>query len=621
MGNPLEYALRGAVVGHLLGSPPLGAATFRQLKFYEPIPTRINPSPLLESWWIIAQEFGKPDLDLGDLLLNQLQYTTGSAPFARFNRQVGLLPPATGSLRNPYAHDCEAFARAAIYGLISESAAEAGKMALYDSSVDHGSVAAEVGFLVGQFVASVDLGDDVSQRAKEALGLGFPEPIGQDFLDVVTLSLTSHLTPLGFYERLAQARNLVPANDARRAWATLLFVLASEGADFDRAVTLAAGMGQVSQAVATVAGAVVGMANGSVPEMWLEPLSDEFPVGYGMRYAARPDSFSGWVRTIVSKSKRLEPLAADAPAPEVPVEASAPVPESETPVEAPVPEPVPALPSRPPMVAASKPLATHRSEIGSSDLRLAVAAEKWPVAAPIAHDLVLSLENKGELPVDIQPEVIVPPTWRMAHRMTSFRLDADETREFGCVVQAEESGNLELSANGLKLNVPVLKPEGWNLCGPFENNDGLGFDKAFPCETRTSPDEIFSGRSGHTVQWEPFPDLGFIHAVEELGFRSLPGVSYLGARVRFRREGITRVLFAASPGGKVMVDGAVVVRYLDSSPVDLSRADRFIGEFRAQGEHTILVKLIRTLTPVEPVILCFWDADGHLIVPEFLEWT
>ncbi len=142
---------------------------------------------------------------------------------------------------------------------------------------------------------------------------------------------------------------------------------------------------------------------------------------------------------------------------------------------------------------------------------------------------------------------------------------------------------------------PPLTPEGlgsltdWLLIGPFENEQGGGFDREFPPETEIKLDATYDGKD-RKVSWRRAPVPG--KASVDLGALFTPNeqcLAYALTAVSCERPTPVALRLATSDGVKVFVNGSPVLSR------DVRRARRFdqdsVGFTLPAGWSSILLKV------------------------------
>jgi hypothetical protein len=135
----------------------------------------------------------------------------------------------------------------------------------------------------------------------------------------------------------------------------------------------------------------------------------------------------------------------------------------------------------------------------------------------------------------------------------------------------------------------------WQLIGPFDNRDGIGFDAVYPPERNIDTSKTHPGKpdepKAESVGWKPYTTndrLGEVDVNTAVGpFKG--AVAYALARVESDDEREVEVRYTSRAATKVWVNGELVADnrvYHDGSEFDQYRAPAVL----APGENTILVK-------------------------------
>ena len=135
----------GKNIGGTLGAPFEWVRQVNDVKFYaqdlkgEPLP---NDDLDIQLLWVIALEETGVDVDAKRLAEYWSVYITphwAEYGNAKANMRVGLVPPLSGSLNNPYKDSCGSFIRSEIWACIAPGNPRlAARFALEDAMIDHG---------------------------------------------------------------------------------------------------------------------------------------------------------------------------------------------------------------------------------------------------------------------------------------------------------------------------------------------------------------------------------------------------------------------------------------------------------------------------------------------------
>ena len=254
-------------------------------------------------------------------------------------------------------------------------------------------------------------------------------------------------------------------------------------------------------------------------------------------------------------------------------------------------------------------------------LRLTVEYVDGVVAHPgKSLRLVATFTSAGEEELTVDPIFLGPEGWAVASKFASFRLRPGESTSFGVVLQPPAGADLAatvratLEFGGKAAILPLFGPERWYIVGPIPNIEGTGFDKPGRPEDAQTQGETFAGRSHMPVRWTEQGFAGVLFDLEPI-FASGPGIAYLWAKVRMPSEGRYRLVVAASTGALAWIDKRQLVKYHDEH-VPVPRAIQpYLAEFQATGDHVLLIKVLRNLTPLGPLVVYFLGDDGRVVRP------
>lgn len=634
MESAVRTAVMGAVAGATLGAPRRGAAAFRKMNFYEPIPARMAPSEALDAWIVWAKHVraGRTPESNGDTRHAHWTYVTHEAAFGRANLDRGLRPPLSGAFQNPLADGADALGRAAVWGLIFHGDPErAMRHAAFDAAADHTGEAVLGACAVAAMTAQADRGTTPHALLRLVHPLFPAESLSSTVLTTVVRAVGEGRDASSVFGLLP---GIIPTQDPHNCALNLghlmVGLLLGDGR-FDQTVRIVAGCGGAADQTTLAAGAIASLLQGEVPDEWSAPLGELYLSGPGLRDIEPPDTLSQLATQILAACQSAgatfgPPPAHEQPALDFTTPSEAP-PEAEpgdTPAageDAPTEEIAPA-----PQTASRAEALCVPSEALAADLMFlaatGVVVKVQFLDAPVfaqgkAVRIVLSFRASDEQEAILDPQLAHPEGWAVAHKLTSFRLRPSEETQFPIVVQPSAStmaGALELKLARERLRIPLLAPVQWHFVGPFVNHDGSGFDRAYRPEDVQRAGEVFNGRSDLPVQWEAAVWPGTTFDVEPK-FRTGAGVSYLWAKVRFARDGRYRVVCAAPVGVILWANRKELVRYHDTHRPVPRAIQPYVADFEATGEVEFLVKVLRNREPLTPVVMYFLDEEGNVVTP------
>lgn len=628
MESAVRAAVMGAVVGATLGAPRRGAAAFRKMSFFEPIPARMAPSEALDAWIVWAKHVraGRAPESIGDTRHAHWTYVTHEAAFGRANLDRGLRPPLAGAFQNPLASGADAMGRAAVWGVIFHGDPErAMRFAAFDAAADHTGEAVLGACAIAVMAAAADRGTTPHGLLRLVRPLFPAASLSSTVLATVVRAVGEGRDAPSIFGMLPA---IIPTQDPHHAALNLghLFVglLLGEGR-FDDTVRIVAGCGGAADQTTLAAGVIVALIQGEVPDEWCAPLGELYLAGSGLRDIEPPDTLPQLATQILAACQsggasfgpppaQAQPaldFAASAEAPAIPEPEAQATPDAAGPTEE-MPQPI--GPLEPPHSA----FAEDSMVLAATGVLLRVQFLDPPVLSEgKAVRLVLTFESGDDREAILEPQISHPEAWAVAHKVTSFRLRPGEETQFPIVVQPTnpaQGGALEIKVGRERLRVPLLGPVVWYCAGPFVNHDGSGFDRTFRPEDVQNTGEVFNGRSDLPVRWEAAAWPGVSFDVEPK-FRTGAGVLYLWAKVRFAKDGRYRVVCAAPVGAILWADRKELVRYHDTHRPVPRAIQPYVAGFDAAGEVEFLVKVLRNREPLTPVILYFLDEEGKVVTP------
>jgi len=632
MSQHVVAGAMGGVIGHTLGAPRVGGKEFRRLSFFEPVPARMASAPALDAWLVWSNHLrnGRPPETLSQSWLSHWNYPQEESAFGLANCARGFGSPLSGSFANPLPSGSQAIGRAAFWGLAFHGQPEkAAEYAYYDASLDHAGSGVAVAVTVAKMIA-----------------ITTPETSFPDYVRVITRILPSSSPLLKVLPdiisrietedgprqiRLITQDKLGVADelDANRTLAWILAGLGQLRQGFGPAILATAGCGGASDHATLAVGVIAALKAGVVDQEWAAPLGTDYVAGHGLRNLDAPATLSAFASIIEEDFQRPVTAAPTKPR-EVSIEMGDDISsgigeliesdaEAETSSEAEAP--VPAVPDRSIALLASE---GNVSSTEISDILISIVAIDPLVVIPgKSVRFQLDFRNLGDADRTISAQLIGGEGWKIATHLSGFRLKPGETASFPVVAQSPEAHSgaadqLRLRFDKFELLLPLAGSQKWYAAGPFVNHDGNGFEKAYGAELKQSKKDVFNGRSDLAIKWKADQYPGNVFEIEPL-FRLGPGVVYLYAIAKFARPGTYRVVAATEVGLKMWVDGTRIVSYHDvHQPVPRVQPP-YVGEFSTVGEARILIKLLRGLPPIGPLVLYFLNEDGKLVQPdEFL---
>lgn len=641
MSELTRLAAVGGLVGWSLGSPRVGRTEFSRMTGYDPIPVRMTSSHVLDAWLVWAKhvsEGRRPEV-LTRTAEESLRLSSDESAFGFLNVRRGFGSPLAGALANPRPGGSEAVLRAVFWGLAFHGDADrAVRHAYYDASMDHGgdgvwvpcglaaaaataSPSATVSEVVEAFVSTLPTGSAVSKG------------LGELFASVDR--------PEGAREYRRRVMGLVGAVDLADAALSGLFVLLGllhGRRDPGTSMLVTAGCGGAAAHTTGATGVLSVLLSGDLASEWVSPLGTEYLAGFGLRGVEPPATIADWAAVVGDLAAEPEMVSADALPSSFDLEGivEGELVEGEGTAEAALEadselvsesDSASMEAARWPVAAgvseATRGLLTEESWVSwfeAGDLLVRVRFFDSPLVKPkFSTRLQISVTGLGDEARNVEFGLSAPTGWDVASRVAAARVDPGAGPEWAAVVQPTsadvlEAARLTLTVDGVDYLIPLVTPQPWWVAGPFNNAEGMGYERAFRPETDLNLEETMNGRSDMGVKWEKGWFEGHVYDVEPW-FRSGPGVVYLYADVEFARAGTVTVMGVMGSGLKLWADGQKLMAYHDYHTPVIRPEGRYLATFQTSGRTKILAKVLRGNHPVGPLTLVFFDEDGEVVRP------
>ncbi len=572
MDERAPHAILAAIAGFTLGAPRVGTRNFVRLGGYEPIPQRMAPSAILDSWLVWAQKStGVPAHQIDILLLEHLPDHTEETAFGLANLRQGFGSPLSGSLENPLGNGPRALLRSAYWGLaFGGDPDSAVRYASYDAGIDHAddgiwTATALAGALATNPESAPAFWDEVSSRLPESSQMHALGPV----------LLQKSASPEGVQEFTGQFDRQFPEIDPRGAVATLARALLAvlSASDAWSAIRLAGGSGGSSDISAALAGLIGARLYGPLSDEHLDPLGTTYIASHCLRLDP-PATIAEFVKRICIP---LEPTGG----PDFDLST---VPRSFT-----------------RSVGDQLIQVRYKEEHFKQDTGLAELAIKNPAAAPAAIELLAPAEWVGKGIDSVPPGESSHGTIRLSREARLFSREA------------------RLRLAGSDAIIPMAAPASWRVLGPLTPPVGLPAPAERIGGSAIDYHEVHATRSGYPAKWEILPGGHAVLDVEPV-FAGGPGAVYMAGRIRWR-ESLPVTLWARAIGDlHVWIDGHLVLRLNDAEARSGLPLPREMAEIPASETQEIVVKLVRENRAIPPVTLAFFDEMGRVVLPyEFLE--
>lgn len=628
MNKSAQAAIWGALAGVTAGSPRIGQSVFREMRFYEPIPTRMAPSSALDAWWVLHRlaPHQQAASQSSGLLARHWRFSDGAAAFAVSNLRYGMRAPASGAFQNPLADGSSAILRALLWGVLFPGHPDqAAEYAYFDNSSDHSGVAVEAGVQVA-VLTSLLLADVSFSEALRTLSASFSAD--SSLTKMIPVALRAAQEPEGstqVAQRLSQALGQPSLSHAGISFGLIVYVLLKSSLKFEEGVSLAVGLGHESHVVAGCVGAITAGLRGSIPEDWKAPLGKDYLSGHGLSDIAPPGSLEEFVKSVAGAA--VEPPVAETKPLDSELQSSNEEPDSnssddEAPAEATVhvthsvvtpglSDRIKRFTSLPPMLQA----------VEKQGLAVGVRYLNQPIALPKRNlELSLSFHNKRNEPIELEPRLEAPEGWAVATNMSSFRVDPDQAVSFAALLSPQTSvwkpfQEAKLTVADIEHRLPITGSARWYVVGPFVNHEGTGYSKRYPAEDKLVPGEVFNGRSDLPVKWTEIHFPGVLYDLEPT-FKTGPGTVLLAARINFAEPGNYRLVVSTSCGARASVNDQEILAYHDEHIPTHRPREPYVGSFETKGEAVLVViKLLRNRTPLQQAAIYFLNENGYVVHP------
>ncbi len=657
MAANVGNAVRGAVIGATFGAPFRGAASFRAINYYEPIPARMAAVEALDAWLVYAQmrkEHAPPE-QTGEVLTRHWSSNTAESAFGMANLAAGFRPPFSGSFRNPLPGGSQAFGRAVFWGLAYPSDLDkACEAAFYDASIDHAGDGVWCAVAVAAMASQAGLGLSIPNLLRVAAGV---LPKASLALGALTSLLVIHSGSGDAQAAYSTLPSAVPTQDPLAAplnFALVCLALLYGEGDFGKGIRLAAGCGGAADLNALAVGAILGAGSEELEPDWMRPLGTPYVAGFALQALAVPTTIEEFVATVaaaVCEPEKAEPLPPVEPAPTESAQASEGDGVEASPAPAVADPPAPTLPALGDRIQRLLAREANWMAARIGEAHVEVEFVDPPVLMPNrTNRLILRACNVGSEEQIVNGSLTGPSGWTVACKISSFRLRAGEESAFAAVVLASDlvgkAGSIDLPGRTIDLprpikkakvdqvtlhmglgetpetrldiGVPLLPNQRWYQVGPFANIEGTGFDKAYKAEDVLKVGEVFNGRGDLPVSWRQTFFSGLTFDLEPM-FTNGPGVVYLFGKPNLGAGQKMRIVVAASTGAVVWVNRERLTRYHDIHATIPRAIQPYVGEFTSTKPTEVLVKVLRDRTPLDAVVIYFLDETGKVVWPDGFE--
>lgn len=677
MRASIRPAVLGAICGATLGAPLNGRTYYKNVRFYEPVPTRMAPSPALDAWvvWHQVQKSARSFPRSLEQFHQHWRYYRAEAAYGMRNADVGLRPPIAGSFENPLAYGSEAIGRAVYWGLIHHGKPDlACERAFLDASIDHAGEGAYAPAAIARMLACAEPGVTVTELIRAGTAILPKDSKCMEVSPIVLKNAGSRDGTRIIAETLARTIGVTDPEHAALSFGYVLMGLAEGYKDFEKGICVPASCGGATEVNGIAVGAFLGLIHGSAPEDWVDQIGDGYVAGSGFRNVGPPTAIEEFVKAIeldyteygatwwlenlapieaMDSGEVLEALEESAAVIEgaggsqdeegstaVQAEASSegkPSPEAEPTQEAELAtrsdsgtEETIEIPAEPEYERISIPkpgeemlalvAATPNESLTEfAGMRISVEYVDPPIAQPASSmRLVLHLQSRESENRIVDPKLEFPANWDNATKMGEFRARPQEVTSFPVVVKPRGSEPIPSTSLKLKIDhhektIPIFGAQPWYWVGPFSNFDGEAFTTQFPAEDDITLPRTFNSRDGSPVRWSLEYFPGTIFDLEKI-FRGDSGAMLLHVQMRLQ-PGRYTLMFVSDVGARVKVHDREILSYHDRATPAPRPVAPYIGKFETQDLTRITIKVLRAKEAIRPAVFTIFDEEGKAVMP------
>lgn len=612
MKQHVQNMVRGALVGYTAGLARRGQSSYRPFSAYEPLPASMAASEDFDAWILWAKHLNRglrPEAIISTRA-SHLHSKRPEAAFAQVNMENGLRPPMSGSFRNPLALSADAWTRSWYWGMALPPH-EAALHGFWDCLCDQ---AADNAVIVATLCAAMRASGPL-EWVRLVLGLLERVPSTRQVVREVMNGVANGEDVSTIHRRLPA---LAESDDVLGANLNLGYIsLALLGGvgSFDKSLGVAVGCGGASHATGAYVGGMASKWHGGVPDVWSGPIGFSYVTSGLVSLERAPETIAEFSQILMDAATDDSSgcVGGEATASVEAIEDSSTGYVAEISSEQPPPLPKSAVELCPVEI----PAPTSRSSVHALDGAIVTVQYEEP---PVVHgdrslQCIISFEGFAEEQL-IDPKIVAPDDWQVAHRLVPFRLVRGSRHSFPLVIQpTNEGGFATLHCLGAEIRIVAFTSQPWNLCGPFPNHDGTAFEKVFKCEDILNRSEVFAARGTGGTKWQQRTFAGVSYDVEPY-FQGVPGAYYFYSEFEFANPEKMRLVVSGSPGVVVKINREVVIKYNHSHVPTPRPMAPYAAPVEISGRTQLLIKLVRANAPVAPLTVYFLGEDGQLKFPD-----
>ncbi|MCA9450447.1 MAG: DUF4838 domain-containing protein, partial [Candidatus Omnitrophica bacterium] len=131
----------------------------------------------------------------------------------------------------------------------------------------------------------------------------------------------------------------------------------------------------------------------------------------------------------------------------------------------------------------------------------------------------------------------------------------------------------------------------WQILGPFDNTNRMGFDTEYPPETEVNLAASYEGVDGEMIRWKPYQpgSTGYVDLARTIRADDVPGVAYAYRTFEADADHTLQVGIGSNDGVKLWLNGELV---LSSKSSRAARpGDESVELPLKKGVNTVLLKI------------------------------
>lgn len=495
-------------------------------------PARPDPAALARTWSAV------------------LGASEGAYGYALRNLGQGLLPPFSGSFRNPCLESGSALERAVVWACLAPgSPGYAALLAHVDSSVDQNEEGALAAMLIAGFASAAVVERDISRALAHAAGLLPPGCELGECAHALRRARRKGQPWVEAFAAIDESLGHLPHNHAQQTAARVALTALYATTELS-SLRLASDAGGRVASVRAVTAAIAALAGHVLPEAWSPWLGDSPPAhaevaGSGAR------SYTTAAEALVARARSL----AEFLGPHVRIE----------PGETDLTDLDPATVADPSWAHLAFERRSDEVRTGEGDLALAVRCEGGPSIAPGgSRTLLLSApgldapESRATLLLRSPAGLTIGPDKPQPAGPGAYVLASARGKEIAARSPVEALLQHE-DGREASLTVPLIAENCWWVCGPFDAGGAEPMRAARGPERNLSATATYEGRDRMRLRFRKVSRPGFVLGFEEW-LQGLPGIVYAIADLRAEEPFEGQMLLAATGPVRAWLGGKSLLR-------------------------------------------------------------